>query len=149
MCYIFLTMTRSHRCTCTKRSFGKASKFYSSRGLSGISKSARWISKSVYIFLTRKYTLFGHPAYFRNHYGSLSHLRAKYGKSPQKMLRGNTNFRWMFWFGPNISWWKLQDDTFLLICALYWYIAVLACLWRHVYGVPPPFWMQKNYASAT
>ena len=32
----FLTMTRSLRCTCTKRPIGKASKSYSSRGLSGI-----------------------------------------------------------------------------------------------------------------
>ena len=39
-----------------------------------------------YIFLARKYALFGHSAYFRNHYGRLSYLRAKYGKSPQKIL---------------------------------------------------------------
>ena len=35
----FLTMTRSLRCTCTKRSFGKASKSYSSRSLSPVSQN--------------------------------------------------------------------------------------------------------------
>ena len=40
MCYSFLTMTKSLGCTCTKRSFGKASKSYSLRGVSGFSKSA-------------------------------------------------------------------------------------------------------------
>ena len=38
------------------------------------------------IFLASKYASFGHSAYFPNHYGRLSHLRAKYGKSPPKML---------------------------------------------------------------
>ena len=39
-----------------------------------------------YIFLARKYASFGHSAYCRNHFGRFSHLRAKYGKSPQKIL---------------------------------------------------------------
>ena len=30
------------------------------------------------------------------------------------------------------------------MCALYRYIAVLACLWRHVYGVRLPFWDAKE-----
>ena len=33
-----------------------------------------------YIFLARKYASFGHSAFFRNPFGKLSHLRAKYGK---------------------------------------------------------------------
>ena len=37
-----------------------------------------------YIFLARKYASFGHSAFFRNPFGKLSHLRAKYGKSPPK-----------------------------------------------------------------
>ena len=39
-----------------------------------------------HIFLARKYAPFGHSAYCRNHYGRLSHLREKYGKSTTKML---------------------------------------------------------------
>ena len=39
-----------------------------------------------YIFLARKYASFGHSAFFRNPFGKLSHLRAKYGKSPPKNL---------------------------------------------------------------
>ena len=39
-----------------------------------------------HIFLAMKYASFGHSAYCRNHYGRLSHLREKYGKSPPKIL---------------------------------------------------------------
>ena len=79
-----------------------------------------------------KYASFGRGACCRNTYGKLSHLRENYGKSSQKFcrfsLRGNPNFHLMFWFGSYISaQWKLQDGTFLMICTLYWYIAVLSC----------------------
>ena len=35
------------------------------------------------IFFARKYASFRHSTYCRNHYGRLSHLREKYGKSSQ------------------------------------------------------------------
>ena len=38
------------------------------------------------IFFARKYASFGHSAYCRNHYGRLSHLREKYGKSSQDFV---------------------------------------------------------------
>ena len=104
MCFIFITMTKRLRCTCTKRSFGKASKSYSSGGPSGILKSARWVPKTVLYFLARKYASFGHSAYFRNHYGRLSHLRAKYGKSPPKSLLIVTS--WRHTFSLNVLIWS-------------------------------------------
>ena len=104
-----------------------------------------------YIFLARKYASFGHSAYFRNHYGRLLHLRAKYGKSAPKFLSIFTAGQHKF--STNILIWSKYLSimettgwyTFLLICALYWYIAVLACLWRHVYGVQLPFWDAKEW----
>ena len=42
--------------------------------------------KDFHIFLAMKYASFGHSAYCGNHYGRLSHLREKYGKSPPKIL---------------------------------------------------------------
>ena len=85
-----------------------------------------------HIFLARKYASFGHSAYCRNHYGRLSHLREKYGKFPPKILSIFTSRQHKFspnaFFGSyNSAKWKLQDDTFPLVCALYWYITVLAC----------------------
>ena len=38
------------------------------------------------ILFARKYASFGHSAYCRNHYGKLSHLREKYGKSSQDFV---------------------------------------------------------------
>ena len=123
-----------------------------------LSYESRLVSNQKnYVVITRefsrnyekKYASFGHSAYFPNYYIRLSHLRAKYGKSPPKILSISTARQHKFspnvWFSPNISaLWKLQDDTFLLICALYWYIAALACWWRHVYGVQLPFWDAKE-----
>ena len=57
-----------------------------------------------YIFLARKRASFRHSAYFRNHYGSLSHLRAKYGKSPPKFLSIFTARQHKF--SPNILIWS-------------------------------------------
>ena len=52
----------------------------------------------INILWARKYASFEHSAYCRNLYGRFSHLRAKYGKSPQFFckfsLRGNTNLCW-------------------------------------------------------
>ena len=98
------------------------------------------------IFLARKYTSFGHSAYCQNIYKNLSHLRAKYGKSPSIFcrfsLRGNSNFHWMFWFGPFIS-------------AFLWYvlcIGILLC-WQAndvmFWGCHSHFGTQKNHASTT
>ena len=39
-----------------------------------------------YIFFARKCASFGHSASCRNHYGRLSHLREKYGKSSQDFV---------------------------------------------------------------
>ena len=106
-----------------------------------------------HIFLARKYASFAQSAFFRNPFGKLSHLRAKYGKSPQKILSIFT--LWQHKFSPNVliwskylsimesTGWYLSIDTFF-VCALYGYIAVLACLWRHVYGVRLPFWDAKE-----
>ena len=57
-----------------------------------------------YIFLASKYASFGHSSYFRNHYGRLSHLRAKYGKSPTKFLSIFTAPQHKF--SPNILIWS-------------------------------------------
>ena len=38
------------------------------------------------IFFARKYDSFRHSAYCRNHYGRLTHLREKYGKSSQDFV---------------------------------------------------------------
>ena len=101
---MFLTMTRSLRCTCTKRSFDKASKSYSSRGLSGISKSACWIPKSVLYFLSWEICFVRTLAYFPNHYRRLSHLRAKYDKSLPKLLSIFTARQHKF--SPNVLIWS-------------------------------------------
>ena len=51
----------------------------------------------------------------------------------------------MFWFSQYISaWWQLKDETFVMICTLYGYIALLACWWRHVLWVPRPLWDAKE-----
>ena len=97
-------MTRSLGCTWTKLSFGKASKSYSSRGLSGISKSVVESFNQFYIFLARKYASFGHSAYFRNHYGRLSHLRAKFGQSSHTILSIFTARQHKF--PPNVLIWS-------------------------------------------
>ena len=51
MCYNFLLMTRSLGCALTMSSFRNASKSYSLRGLSGVSKSMRSIPKWLLYFL--------------------------------------------------------------------------------------------------
>ena len=76
-----------------------------------------------YIFLARKYALFGHSAYFRNHYGRLSHLRAKYGKSPQKILSIFSARKHKF--SPNV----LNRSKYLIIMeTIGWYISIDMCI---------------------
>ena len=151
----FLTMTRSLRCTCTKPSIGKASKSYSSRGLSGISKTVRRILNQFYIFLARKYASFGHSGYFRNQYGRLSHLRAKYGKSPPKKLSIFTAWHHNF-FTKRFDLVQIsQHNGNYRMIPFNWYVLCIGTLlcW-HAYdvmfmGCNSQFWTQKNYASAT
>ena len=132
-------MTRSLRCTWTKRSFGNTSKSYSSCGLSGISKSAIESLNQYYIFLARKYTWFGHSAYFPNHYGRLSHLRAKYGKSPPKILsiftaRQHKFSRNVLIWSKYLSimettGWYLSIDTYFVLVHCCVGMLMTSCLW--------------------
>ena len=108
-----------------------------------------------YIFLARKYASFGHSAYFRNHYARLSsHLRAKYGKSPPKILSIFTV--WQHKFSPNVliwskylsiiettGWYLSIDMCFVLVdCCVG--MLMTSCLWRTTLILT-----QKNYASET
>ena len=86
-----LPLTRSLRCTCTMRSCGKVSKSHSSRGLSGTSKSVRWIPNS------RNMLHSDTPLIIEIFNGRVSHLRAKYGKSPPKILSIFTPRQQKFW----------------------------------------------------
>ena len=104
-------MTRSLGCILTKRSFGKVSNPIL-QAVSPVSQNLYVESlNQFYIFLAGIYTSFGHSAFFRNPYGNLSHLRAKYGKSPQKIeLKIDFHFaatqiftECFDLFGPNIS----------------------------------------------
>ena len=65
-------------------------------------------------------------------------------------LRVNSNCHWMFWFGPYISAkWKLQDDTFLMICNC---IGILLCWHANdvmFWGFHSHFGTQKNHATTT
>ena len=128
-------MTRSLGCTWTKRSFGKASKSYSSRGLSGFSNLYFESLNQFYIFLARKYASFGHSAFFRNPFGKLSHLRAKYGKSPQKFLSIFTLRQHKF--SPNVLIWSkylsIMETTGIDMCFVLVHCCVgmlmTSCLW--------------------
>ena len=123
-------------------SFCNASKSYSVRGLSGVSKYV-WSINDFSIFFARKYASFGHSAYCRNHYGSLSHLREKYGKSSQDFVdfhfAATHIFTECFFVVVHISQHnhslKIQDDSFPLVCTLYWYIVIVAYWWRFLFGV--------------
>ena len=90
----FLLMTRSLRCAWTMPTFHNVSKSFS---LCGLSK---------YVWSIPKWLIFswlGNMLHFdTKHYGRLSHLREKYGKSPPSFcrfsLRCNTNFHQMCFF---------------------------------------------------
>ena len=107
-----------------------------------------------YIFLAGKYASFGHSAYCRNHYGRLSHLREKYGKSPQRFcrfaLRVNTNFDQIF-FWVHMS--PHNGDN--RVKAFFWYVLCIGILlsWHAndvmFLGCQANFGTQKNYATGT
>ena len=107
-----------------------------------------------YIFLARKYALFGHSAYCCNHYGRLSHLREKYGKPSPRFCRfslcGNTNFHRML-FLDNIS----QHNGKYRMIAFYWYVLCIGILlsWHAndvmFLGCRANFETRKNYATGT
>ena len=80
----FLPLTRNRWYTLTMRLCGKPTKSH------------------FHIFLAKAYASFGHSVYCRNHCGSFSHSRTKYGKSSQNalLIRSNTNVDWMLWSGP-------------------------------------------------
>ena len=92
-----------------------------------------------YIFLARKYASFGHSAFFRNHYGKLSHLRAKYSKSPKKNLSIFTVRQHKF--SPNVliwskylgiietTGWYLSIDTCFVLVHCYVGMLMTSCLW--------------------
>ena len=92
-----------------------------------------------YIFLARKYASFGHFAFFRNPFGKLSHLRAKYGKSPQKNLSIFTARRHKF--SPNVliwsknlsimetTGWYLSIDICFVLVHCYVGMLMTSCLW--------------------
>ena len=75
-----------------------------------------------YIFLARKYASFGHSAFFLNPFGKLSHLNAKYGKSPQKILTIFTLRQHKF--SPNVLIWS----KYLSIMETKgWYLSIDMC----------------------
>ena len=107
-----------------------------------------------YIFWAWKYASFWHSAFFRNPFGKLSHLRAKYGKSPQKNLSIFTLRQHKF--SPNVLIWSkyLWNGNYRMI-SFYWYVLCIGTLlcW-HAYdvmfmGCNSHFGTQKNYATTT
>ena len=92
-----------------------------------------------YIFLARKYASFGHSAFFRNPFGKLSHLRAKYGKSPQKILSIFTARQHKFSLNVLIwskylsimetTGWYLSIDICFVLVHCYVGMLMTSCLW--------------------
>ena len=108
-----------------------------------------------YIFLAGKYASFRHSAYYRNHYGRLSHLREKYGKSPPEIL-----------FDFHFAATQILTEYFFLVhmsrhngnnrmIAFYWYVLCIGILlsWHAndvmFLGCQANFGTQKNYATGT
>ena len=76
-----------------------------------------------YIFLAS----FGQSACFRNPFGKLSHLRAKYGKSPQKFLSIFTLRQHKF--SPNVLIWSKYLS---IMETTGWYLSIDMCfVWVH------------------
>ena len=108
-----------------------------------------------HIFLAMKYVSFGHSAYCRNHYGRLSHLREKYGKSPPKILSIFTsrqlNFSPNAFFSVHIT----QHNGNYRMIPFHWYvlcIGILLCCHANdvmFWGYQAHFGTQKNYATGT
>ena len=108
-----------------------------------------------YIFLAGKYASFRHSAYYRNHYGRLSHLREKYGKSPPEILSIFTSRQHKFW--PNIFFWvhmSRHNGNYRMV-AFYWYVLCIGILlsWHAndvmFLGCKANLGTQKNYATET
>ena len=109
------------------------------------------------IFWARKYASFGHSAFFRNPFGKLSHLRAKYGKSSPKILSIFTLRQHKF--SPNVliwskylsimetTGWYLSIDTCMCFVLVHCCVGMLmtSCLW----GCDSHFGTQKNYTTTT
>ena len=113
-------MTRSLWCTWTKRSFGKDPILH---GVSPVSQNLYVESlNQFHIFLAKKYASFGHSAYFRNPFGKLSHLRAKYGKSPQNFLSIFTLRQHKF--SPNVLIWSKYLS---IMETTGWYLSIDMC----------------------
>ena len=108
-----------------------------------------------HIFLAMKYASFGHSAYFRNHYGRLSHLREKYGKSPPKnwsiFTSRQHNFSPNAFFSVHIT----QHNGNYRMIPFHWYvlcIGILLCWHANdvmFWGYQAHFGTQKNYATGT
>ena len=108
-----------------------------------------------HIFFAMKYASFGHSAYCRNHYGRLSHLREKYGKSPPKILSIFTsrqhNFFTECFFSVHIT----QHNGNYRMIPFHWYvlcIGILLCWHANdvmFWGYQAHFGTRKNYATGT
>ena len=108
-----------------------------------------------YIFLAGKYASFGHSAYCRNHYGRLSHLREKYGKSPPKILSIFTSRQHKFWPNGFFFVHMYQHNGNYRMIAFCWYVHCIGILlsWHAndvmFLGCQANFGTQKNYATGT
>ena len=107
-----------------------------------------------YIFLARKYASFGHSAFFRNPFGKLSHLRAKYGKSPKNFIDFHFAATQIFTKCFNLVQISQHNGNYRMI-PFYWYVICMGTLlcW-HSYdvmfmGCDSHFGTQKNYATTT
>ena len=148
-------MTRSLRCAWILRSFRNTSKFYSLRGLSDVSNLFGQFLNAFLIFLARKYMLHSdtplivaintkdcsiwekrtvsQPKIFVDFPFLATHIFSECFYSVH-ISQHNGNYRMI---------------SFNLVCALYWYIAVLACKWRHVSRLPSRFWEAKEVRFRT
>ena len=107
-----------------------------------------------HIFFAMKYASFGHSAYCQNHYGRLSHLRERYGKSPPKILSIFTSRQHNF--SPNaFSVHITQHNGNYRMIPFHWYvlcIGILLCWHANdvmFWGYQAHFGTRKNYATGT
>ena len=108
-----------------------------------------------HIFLAMKYASFGHSGYCRNHYGRLSHLREKYGKSPPKILSIFTSRQHNFSPNAFFRFHITQHNGNYRMIPFHWYvlcIGILLCWHANdvmFLGYQAHFGTQKNYATGT
>ena len=99
---------------------------YAAKRQNPILRAASPVSQNLYveylnqflIFFARKYASFGHSSYCQNHFGKLSHSRAKYSKSPLKILSIFTSLQHKFWL--NVLIWSIN---FSIIETKGWYLS--------------------------